>query len=52
MDKEKNWMLITYYCPTHGDSGILKPIEITKKEISKKLLKKESISKINNIKND
>ena len=52
MDKEKNWMLMTYYCPTHGDSGILKPIEITKKEISKKLLKKESISKINNIKDD
>ena len=52
MDEEKKWMLITYYCPTHGDSGILKPIEITKKEISKKLLKKESISKINNIKND
>ena len=52
MDKEKNWMLMTYYCPTHGDSGILKPIEITKKEISKKFLKKESISKINNIKDD
>ena len=52
MDEEKKWMLITYYCPTHGDSGILKPIEITKKEISKKLLKKESISKINNIKDD
>jgi len=20
MDQEKNWMLMTYYCPTHGDS--------------------------------
>ncbi len=37
---EKNWMLITYYCPTHGDAGIAKPIEITKKEISKTFLKK------------
>ena len=37
---KKNWMLITYYCPTHGDSGMSKPIEITKKEISKKILKK------------
>ena len=45
MNEEKNWMLMTYYCPTHGDSGILKPIEITKKEISKKFLKKESSSK-------
>ena len=39
MDKEE-WLLVTYYCPTHGDSGIVQPIEITKKEISKKILKK------------
>ena len=45
MDAEKNWMLITYYCPTHGDSGILKPIKKTKKEISKKFLKKGRSSK-------
>ena len=32
MDDEKKWMLMTYYCPTHGDSGIVKPIEIIKKE--------------------
>ena len=32
MDQEKKWMLMTYYCPTHGDSGIVKPVEITKKE--------------------
>ena len=40
MDEEKKWMLMTYYCPTHGNSGILKPMEITKKEIREKLLKK------------
>ena len=40
MDEEKKWMLMTYYCPTHGNSGIVKPIEITKKEISETLLKK------------
>ena len=40
MDQEKNWMLMTYYCPTHGDSGIVEPIEITKKEISEKFFKK------------
>jgi len=45
MDEEKKWMLMTYYCPTHGDSGIAKQIEITKKEISEKLLKKERTSK-------
>jgi len=39
MNEEKKWMLMTYYCPTHGDSGIAKTIEITKKEISETLLK-------------
>ena len=48
MNEEKKWMLMTYYCPTHGDSGILKPIEITKKGISKKFLKNDGSSKINN----
>ena len=40
MDQEKNWMLMTYYCPTHGDSGLLEPIQITKKEINQTFLKK------------
>ena len=45
MNEKKNWMLITYYCPTHGDPGIINPIEITKKELSKKFPKKNSTSK-------
>ena len=45
MDKEKKWMLMTYYCPTHGYSGLVEPIQITKKEISKTYFKKESSSK-------
>ena len=45
MDQEKNWMLITYYCPTHGDSGLVKPIQLTKTEISKTVLKKGRSSK-------
>ena len=44
MDKEE-WLLVTYYCPTHGDSGIVQPIEITKKEISKKFLQESRNSK-------
>ena len=40
MDKEKKWMLMTYYCPTHGDSGLVKPVQLTKKEISKTVFKK------------
>ena len=46
MDEEKKWMLMTYYCPTHGDLGIVKPIELTKKEISKKFLKKKEVRKL------
>ena len=44
MDEEKKWMLMTYYCPTYGDSGILKSIEITKQDISKKSLEKKRTS--------
>ncbi len=32
---EKKWMLMTYYCPTHGDLGLVKPIQLPKKEIIK-----------------
>ena len=28
MNEEKKWMLMTYYCPTHGDAGIAKPIAV------------------------
>ena len=42
MDEEKKWMLMTYYCPTHGNLGLVKPIEITKKEISKKLKRRQN----------
>ena len=45
MDEEKNWMLMTYYCQTHGDSGLIKPIEMTKKEITKTFQKKDITSK-------
>ena len=47
MDEKKKWMLMTYYCPIHGSSGIARPIEITKKEISTKLFKKDKTSKNN-----
>ena len=45
MDEEKKWMLMTYYCPTHGDLSIVRPIEITKKEISQIFSQKISNSK-------
>ena len=39
-NKDKKWMLITYYCPTHGDSGRVEPLQITRQEISKNFLEK------------
>ena len=39
MIEDKKWMLMTYYCPTHGDSGRLEPIEIKREEISKTFMK-------------
>tara|TARA_Y100000991_G_C21671068_1_gene220984 strand:+ start:171 stop:311 length:141 start_codon:yes stop_codon:yes gene_type:complete len=45
MEEENKWMLMTYYCPTHGDLGLAKENEITKKEITKKFEKKDRISK-------
>ena len=47
MDEEKKWMLMTYYCPTHGDSSMVKPTQLTKKEINKAFLKKGRIYKNN-----
>ena len=35
MNKNNKWMLMTYYCPTHGDVGRIEPIEINGEEIRK-----------------
>ena len=45
MDEEKKWMLMTYYCPTHGESGLVNQIQLTKKEILKSFIKKGMRSK-------
>ena len=40
MNKDKKWMLMTYYCPTHGDAGKVETLQLTKQEISKSLYNK------------
>ena len=40
MNKDKKWMLMTYYCPTHGDVGRTEQVEIAREEISKNLISK------------
>ena len=37
MNEDKKWMLMTYYCPTHGDAGRVEPIQVTRDEISNNL---------------
>ena len=51
MEEYEKWMLITYYCPIHGDSSIVSSTEITKKEISEIFLKKARLLKIKYLKN-
>ena len=40
MNEDKKWMLMTYYCPTHGDAGRVEPREITRREITNNLYEK------------
>ena len=40
-NKDEKWMLMTYYCPTHGDLGIIEPVEMPREEIRRSLLKNE-----------
>ena len=45
MNKDKKWMLMTYYCPTHGDAGRVEPIQVTRGEISNNLFEKSKSKK-------
>ena len=45
MNEDKKWMLITYYCPTHGNAGKVEPIQVTREEISNNLLDKTKSKK-------
>ena len=45
MNEEKKWMLMTYYCPTYGNSGRVEPIQLTRQEISKNLFDKNKSKK-------
>ena len=45
MDQAKNWMLMTYYCPTHGDIGRTELVEIENEKIRKVVVQKEELTK-------
>ena len=45
MNEDKKWMLMTYYCPTHGNAGKVEPIQLTRREISKNFIDKNESKK-------
>ena len=45
MNKDKKWMLMTYYCPTHGDAGRLELIKVRRGEISNNLFENRKSKK-------
>ena len=45
MNKDKKWMLMTYYCPTHGDAGRVEPLQLTRQEVSHSLFNKTKSKK-------
>ena len=45
MNEDKKWMLMTYYCPTHGDLGRVDPVQIRRKDISYNLFDKNKSKK-------
>ena len=45
MIEDKKWMLMTYYCPTHGDAGKVEPIQVTRHEISNQLYDKSKLKR-------
>ena len=45
MHEDKKWMLMTYYCPTHGDAGRVEPMQVTRQEISNNLFEKSKSKK-------
>ena len=47
MEKDKKWMLMTYYCPTHGDLGKVEPLEFSMQELSDELFNKTNSNEKN-----
>ena len=45
MKEDKKWMLMTYYCPTHGDEGRVEPIQVTRQEIANNLFENSKSKK-------
>ena len=45
MNEDKKWMLMTYYCPIHGDGSKIEPLELTREEINRAIYKEVNTNK-------
>ena len=48
MTKSNTWMMMTYYCPTHGSLDRSEPLEITKNDLRDAKLKLDKNKKLIN----
>ena len=44
MKNENQWLLMTYYCPTHGSGDRCEPLQISQNELKK--VKREYFNKL------
>ena len=45
MNEDKKWLLMTYYCPTHGDAGRVETMQLIRQELSHNLFDKTKSKK-------
>tara|TARA_Y100001968_G_scaffold333151_1_gene394413 strand:+ start:6656 stop:6808 length:153 start_codon:yes stop_codon:yes gene_type:complete len=49
MKPDSQWMIMTYYCPTHGSGERCEPIQLTSEELNKATKGHKSSNKIKNL---
>ena len=49
MTKNNTWMMLTYYCPTHGSLERSEPLEITRNDLRNAKLKFYKNKKLNKL---
>tara|TARA_B100000575_G_C22695243_1_gene421051 strand:- start:108 stop:254 length:147 start_codon:yes stop_codon:yes gene_type:complete len=48
MSENKTWMMMTYYCPTHGSLDRSEPLEITRNDLKNAKLELDKNKKLIN----
>ena len=48
MSENKTWLMMTYYCPTHGSLDRSEPLEITRNDLKNAMLELDKNKKLIN----